>query len=1126
MGTLLRVLAMTAWALVCVLGLPAVAAADCDPWAGKLVSAQGRIEVKRTGQTAWQPAGVGDVLCDGDSMHVAEQSRAAVRLPSETILRFDQDTTLTFSAAAERESSFLELLRGVIHAITRVPRLLEVRTPFVNAAVEGTEFLARATEEEAQVIVFEGRVRMANAAGELRLGPGQGGAARAGQAPVARALVDPREAVQWAIYYPPVVDLSRPGAPEAIREAAERFDAGDIAGALAVVSGTPPGPSDADFLAYRASLLLYVGRVNEAEDSIAHALDAAPDHGVALALSSVVALSQNRTNEALDLAQRAARLAPDSAAPRIAFSYVRQARFELDAALSEAEAAVERAPEDALAHARVAELRLALGDLRSAEEAAEEAVRLNPNLARTQTVLGFAYLLRLRPDSARERFEQAIALDSADPLPRLGLGLARIRRGQLVEGREEIEIAASLDPTESLVRSYLGKAYYEEKRDDLAASQYAMAKELDPRDPTPWFYDAILKQTTNRPVEALEDMQAAIERNDDRAVYRSRLALDSDLAARSASQARIYSDLGFQQRALLEGARGVWTDPGEFAAHRFLSDAYRALPGHEIARTSELLQAQLLQPLNVNPLQPQLAESDLGVFQGAGPTAAAVNEFNPLFVSDGLRGQLNLFGAENRTLADDFVVSGLHGPFSWSLGQYFFETDGWRENADREDAIYNAFAQVALSPSTSLQLEARKRDFEQGDRSLGLLDSNLETLRTEVNTESLRAGLRQALGRRSDLLISGIYRTDEIDTSIPGTNPLLPVDLRTSEHERGRMLEVQDITRLDAVKLILGLGYAKRDRDFIESLSTPFGTNVTPEKDSLRSRNAYLYAHWQAHPSLLLTLGASADHTDGSLADTDETNPKLGMVWTPLVGTTIRAAYFETTHRGFIGSQTLEPTQVAGFDQFFDDLNFGTDATRYGLGLDQSFGKSIFSGIEFSARDLDVPLRFANPLLPSASATVSVDWDERLDRAYLYWAANDRLALRAEVLYEDRDRSFPAQALDQFVELTTWSVPLAATVALPSGWSGSLTGTYVDQEGRFFVPGPFPGPGRPVEVHADDRFWVIDAELSYRLPARRGRIALGAKNLANTSFKFEEVDPSTPSYYPERLVYGRLELSF
>ena len=66
----------------------------------------------------------------------------------------------------------------------------------------------------------------------------------------------------------------------------------------------------------------------------------------------------------------------------------------------------------------------------------------------------------------------------------------------------------------------------------MANDQYGMAQTLDPKDPTPYFYDAIKKQSINRPVEALEDMQKAIDLNDDRAVYRSKLLLDADLAAR------------------------------------------------------------------------------------------------------------------------------------------------------------------------------------------------------------------------------------------------------------------------------------------------------------------------------------------------------------------------------------------------------------------------------------------------------------------------------------------------------------------------------------------------------------------------------------------------------------------
>jgi tetratricopeptide (TPR) repeat protein len=206
----------------------------------------------------------------------------------------------------------------------------------------------------------------------------------------------------------------------------------------------------------------------------------------------------------------------------------------------------------------------------------------------------------------------------------------------LEEGRAEIEIAASLDPNNSLIRSYLGKAYYEEKRTDLDGPQYEIAKKLDPKDPTPYFYDAIRKQTINRPVEALRDFQKSIELNDNRAVFRSKQKLDSDLAARSSSLARIYSDLGFQELALVAGWKSVNTDPTNHSAHRFLADSYSARPRHEIARVSELLQSQLLQPNNITPIQPRLAESNLFLISSGGAADLSFNEFNPIFMQEKL----------------------------------------------------------------------------------------------------------------------------------------------------------------------------------------------------------------------------------------------------------------------------------------------------------------------------------------------------------------------------------------------------------------------------------------------------------------------------------------------------------
>ena len=185
--------------------------------------------------------------------------------------------------------------------------------------------------------------------------------------------------------------------------------------------------------------------------------------------------------------------------------------------------AVEHDPQNGLAWARLAEMWLSLGDPNQALEAAKTAAKLSPKLARPQTVLGFALLAEVRISEAKSTFEHAISLESNDPLARLGLGLAKIRAGNLEDGRRDLEIAVALNPDDALLRSYLGKAYFEERRDESAVREYDVSKRLDPKDPTPWFYDAIRKQTVNRPVEALQDFEKAISLNDNRAVYRSRL---------------------------------------------------------------------------------------------------------------------------------------------------------------------------------------------------------------------------------------------------------------------------------------------------------------------------------------------------------------------------------------------------------------------------------------------------------------------------------------------------------------------------------------------------------------------------------------------------------------------------
>ncbi len=448
----------------------------------------------------------------------------------------------------ERTASWVELLTGAVHFWSRRPRSLRITTPFVNGAVEGTEFLIEVDAVEARLSVWEGQVLAENAQGTLLLTAGQSASARAGQPPTLRPIVvRPSDAVAWTLYYlrsrPSAQDVpDRPGEtwPEEPRRSIAAARVGDRETAFERLGRVPESVTDPRVFVHRASLLLAVGRVDEARPVIERALTVEPGHASALALQSVVAVSQNRRADAVRLANEAAARDPASASARVAQSYAGRRR-----SISPGRERASRRPSGstrgARSFARGSRSYGAEGRVDRALREAEEAVRLEPGLGRAHTVLGFVRLARLETGRAADAFERAIGLDGAAPLPRLGRELTRIRRGDLAGGREELEIAVSLDPGDALLRSYLGKAYYEERRPKPATSELERAEAVDPADPTPWFYQAILLQSVNRPVEALESLERSIALNDNRAVYRSRQLLDEDLAARGASLGRIFT---------------------------------------------------------------------------------------------------------------------------------------------------------------------------------------------------------------------------------------------------------------------------------------------------------------------------------------------------------------------------------------------------------------------------------------------------------------------------------------------------------------------------------------------------------------------------------------------------------
>jgi tetratricopeptide (TPR) repeat protein len=1033
------------------------------------------------------------LVCAGDVVRVGDNSRAVILiLASNTPIAIDSNSEFIVADPPAPDRTLITLLRGALLYISRVRRSLAIQTPFVNASTEGTEFLVRVGEDSAIVTVLEGSVRASNEFGSLLVAAGQQAVARRDRAPELEVIVRPRDAVRWALYYEPVLPLDTSAELEKV----------------------PEDKRDSQFHVRRAALALSAGQLQEARSDIELALKLDPSNADAYALQAVVAVALNDKEGALKAGAAAVERSPRSAAALVAHSYALQANFQLDAARDVAVRAVQAQPDDATAWTRVAELRLMLDDVDGARAAAQRANTLAPRLPRTQVVHGFTSLAELKPSEAETAFNEAIDLQPDNPLARLGLGLVKIRRGRLSEGRQDLETAVALNPDDALIRSYLGKAYFDEKREDLAGQQLDAAKTLDPLDPTPWFYDAIRKQTLNRPVDALFDIERAIALNDNRAVYRSRLLLDQDLAARSASLGRVYRDLGFEQPALVEAWKSVEADPSDYAGHRFLADSYSTLPRHEVARVSELLQAQLLQPISLTPVSPRLAETDLFILEIAGPAEPAFNEFSPLFSRDRVAAQLHgAFGNED-ILGDELTVSGVWNRLSFSLGQLHYSTDGLRANNGQDRDIFNALIQARLSPATSVQAEIRSEDHDLGDLFINFDPTDFAPQqRTRIDGVTTRLGMLHRFAPNSELIASFYARSQDTHFTEHLAEHDITLNQDTMLRSDGLTAEVRHLLRLNRWNLTTGVGWfrSSRDRDHVTEAEIPpfVFRSESHFSDDPEQTNAYAYSNIDLAKHVTLTAGASADFYRRTFFQRSQFNPKLGLSWRASPSTTVRVAAFRTLHRSSVSNQTIEPTQVAGFNQLFAEVE-GTEARRYGIAVDQKLGSRVFAGAEYARRDLRVPVEFAEGETRIVTREKST---ERFARSYVNWAPARQLSVSLGYTFEDFDGAAAASGFEDALSVHTHRLPMSFRYFGARGLMAQLGTEYLNQKGTFFIHG--------IATDGADQFWVADAAIGYRLPRRFGRLVLKVQNLFDSDFNFQDTDPGNPIIRRGRLAVLR-----
>lgn len=1147
-----------------------------------LLELENSVEVRRAGARVWDAGTTNQVLYPGDQVKTGERSRAVLRLSNLTLMRVGELSYLEIPEPEPAGRVGLNIFKGIYYFFHRdKPGDLQIRTPAISAVVRGTEFNLEVAESGKTVLsLVEGGLRATNEFVSIDLRDGESIEAAGGASVARTAVLDATRAIQWCLYYPAVLDLAeiplRAEEERAFKDSLAAYRRGNLPRALALYPPDRKPVSPAEKI-YRAALLLSVGQVAEAEGLLdsAQSGDAADPEQAAVAplgpaLRKMIAATRFQDSPP------ASHL--NLATEWLAESYARQSRSDLKGALAAARAAAEKSPGFGFARARVAELEFSFGRTAEASRALGDSLESMPENAQARALQGYLDAARNRLDDALRAFDAAIALDGALGNGWFGRGLCRIQRGDVAGGLEDLQTAATLEPQRSMLRSYLAKAYSESWDDARAAREIARAKRLDPADPTPWLYSALIAEQENRINPGVRDLETSRSLNGNRSLYRSRFLLDQDLAVRSANLAALYRDAGMPDVSRHEASQAVAADYANSSAHLFLANSDDALRDPrlidlrwETAAVSEYLLANLLSPPGAGVLSRTISQQ----------------EYSRLFERDRPHVSVSAEYLSGGDWVQNGAVFGKTGNLGYALESSYRSENGQRQNDDLDQLNLSLSLKQQLTAQDAVYIQAVDFRSESGDLAqyYDPADANPRLRVKEEQQPLLLAGYHREWTPTLHTLVLASRLADRFDVRNP-TQPVLLLGRDASNHvvliakpslpaaalEYSSDVEIysgeiQQIWQGESQGAILGVRYQAGRFDTQSRLGDSSATLVgdesmtvpvpvsTPALDQdvstdFERLSVYGYHQWRPFEPLVLTAGLAYDRllfpanfrqaplADGSLRN-DKVSPKAGILWTPTETTTFRGSYTRSLGgAGIDQSFRLEPSEVGGFNQAFRSLIpesvAGSVANASfetaGVGADQRFPSGTYLGLEgavLSSRAsqrvgaFDLATTFPFAITPSATRQ-DLDFRERSVSAYIHqllgndWSVGARYRL-SEAKLHDRFPEIPAAVslgADVTEKATLQQLDVFVLFHHPSGFFGGADGLWTAQQNRGYSPA-LPG----------DSFWHVNAFTGYRFARRRAEVVLGLLNIGDQDYRINPLN-QTRDARRHRTLTVSMKLSF
>jgi len=1118
----------------------------------RIVELQGTAEFSPASTTTWVSVKTNLIVHPFDRLRTGANSRMALLWSDRSVVSFGALTELeVLPPDASGAQCGLHLLRGIVSFFHRdEPGRIRVITRGAVAGVEGTEFVVTADETELTTLsVIDGKVRFGNEQATLLLTNGQQAVAEPGKAPVRTAGFIANNILQWCFYYPAVIDpndLSFTAEEQSVLgDSLQAYRSGDLLAALVQYPvGRQPG-SETERV-YYAGLLLGVGQVEQAETELA-ALSAANSSSrpqrIALALRRLISAVKHQPNPMV--------IQPQLATEFLANSYYEQSRaipeISLSAALESARRAVTNSPDFGFARERVAELEFSFGRTGRALDALDKSLALAPRNAQALALNGFLLASQNRVREAISWFNQALAVDTALGNAWLGRGLCRIRRGDSAGGREDLLVAAALEPQRAELRSYLGKAYANAGDYPRAAKELQLAKKLDPKDPTPWLYSALLNQENNRINDAIRDLEKSQALNENRSVYRSQLLLDQDQAVRSANLAAMYQDAGMDDVAVREAARAVNYDYANYSAHLFLANSYSGYSDpnlinlrYETPTENEYLLANLLAPVGAGMLSPTISQQ----------------EYSPLFE----RNRLGVVSSSEYLSRGAWTESGAQfgtfDNFGYAVEGFYRTDNGQQVNNDVEQRQISGTFKVQVTPQDTVYLQIKQYDAHSGDLYQYYNPTNA-TRGFRVNedqTPDVAFGYHHEWSPGVHTLLFATRLEDSLtvtnptglsyvtfEPTISGVPTLVGIQqIATSENLSDRLTlysgELQQIWQTPEHNTIVGTRIQYGDFHIFDEQNTPniLGgvfpnppTNAVHAAPLFRRISAYGYHQWQVFDPLQLIGGVTYDRNtfpenfqtapiSGTERTEDQVSPKAGLILTPLEGTTLRFAYACSLAGASLDqSYQLEPSQVAGFIQSYRSIIPesvvgpvpGAHFETYSFSLEQKFSTGTYLGISGELLYSDVQqtvgafgvfsgLDFATPsgiqenlnfkeqsLLFTANQLIGRNWSFGARYRLSQAVLNENISGAANLLIPP---NFPtAQRLDSILN----QLDLLAVFNHPCG-------IFAQSDVHWYVQNNIDEG----DTEPGDDFWQWNAFAGYRFLHRKAEVALGVLNITDQNY--------------------------